>query len=737
MKMIKSANRYMIPRRWYGRMMIFLLLMLTSLVTNAQGIAVEKFEAAPEDLTANLKGTQVLDQNGDVCALIRIQTTQKGFTFDVGALGITKTDDNKTAEVWVYVPAGVKRISIRHPQLGSLINYYFPIEIQGARTYRMYLTTGQVQTIVHNAITQQYVMFSVTPPDALVELDGNFLDVKDGTATKRMAFGTYNYTVQAPLYHSVTDTVVVCDPKSKHVKTITLAPAFGYISVPANATLSGAKVFIDNEYKGTVPFRSERLKSGPHDVRIMQNKYAPAQQTVTVADNQTIEVAPVLAADFATLTLTTAAEAEIWINDQLRGKGSWTGDLSSGAYTIECRRESHRKTIKELAVTPSMTGQTIPLAAPVPIYGMVDISSSPAGADIYIDNVKVGTSPMIIPECLIGSHTVSITKQGYSQFTQTINVAENTTTEVSATLQNGRPITITAADNAIIHIDGTSMGTSTFSGNLAYGQHTVYAELNGKRTDSKTIDVPMGSTAALPNVTLSFFDNKTFTVKGVTFTMVAVEGGTFMMGATSEQGSDAYDDEKPVHQVTLSSYYIGQTEVTQALWKAVMGNNPSKFEGDNKPVNNVNWDDCQDFVIKLNQLTGKRFRLPTEAEWEYACRGGKKSRGYKYSGSNTIDDVAWYDDNSSWETHPVATKSPNELGIYDMTGNVLEWCQDWWDIYSSAAQTNPTGASSGTYRVDRGGCWYWSAKFCRSSIRESSPYFRRSDILGLRLALSE
>ena len=731
MKMIKPANRYMIPRRWYGRMMIFLLLILTSLVTNAQGIAVEKFEAAPEDLTANLKGTQVLDQNGDVCALIRIQTTQKGFTFDVGALGITKTDDNKTAEVWVYVPAGVKRISIRHPQLGSLINYYFPIEIQGARTYRMYLTTGQVQTIVHNAITQQYVMFSVTPPDALVELDGNFLDVKDGTATKRMAFGTYNYTVQAPLYHSVSDTVVVCDPKSKHVKTITLAPAFGYISVPANATLSGAKVFIDNEYKGTVPFRSERLKSGPHDVRIMQNKYAPAQQTVTVADNQTIEVAPVLAADFATLTLTTAAEAEIWINDQLRGKGSWTGDLSSGAYTIECRRENHRKTIKELAVTPSMTGQTIPLAAPVPIYGMVDISSSPAGADIYIDNVKVGTSPMIIPECLIGSHTVSITKQGYSQFTQTINVAENTTTEVSATLQNGRPITITAADNAIIHIDGTSMGTSTFSGNLTYGQHTVYAELNGKRTDSKTIDVTMGSTAALPNVTLLF--NKTFTVKGVTFTMVAVEGGTFMMAATS----DAERDEKSAHQVTLSSYYIGQTEVTQALWEAVMGNNLSRFKGDNKPVEEVSWDDCQDFVIKLNQLTGKRFRLPTEAEWEYACRGGKKSRGYKYSGSNTIDDVAWYYRNSSDVTHPVATKSPNELGIYDMSGNVYEWCQDWYGSYSSAAQTNPTGASSGSGRVHRGGGWSSTDWCCLSSHRRDYAPAYRGGYLGLRLALSE
>ena len=238
----------------------------------------------------------------------------------------------------------------------------------------------------------------------------------------------------------------------------------------------------------------------------------------------------------------------------------------------------------------------------------------------------------------------------------------------------------------------------------------------------------------------SAFDgnNKTFTVKGVTFTMVAVEGGTFMMGATSEQGSEAYDDEKPVHQVTLSSYYIGQTEVTQALWEAVMGKNPVKYDfGDNRPVTNVSWDDCQDFVIKLNQLTGKRFRLPTEAEWEYACRGGKKSRGYKYSGSNTIDDVAWYTSNSSGETHPVATKSPNELGIYDMSGNVWEWCQDWKGSYSNAAQTNPTGASSGSYRVNRGGSWRSSAKYCRSSYRSYGTPGYRGSHLGLRLALSE
>ncbi|MDY5005984.1 MAG: formylglycine-generating enzyme family protein, partial [Prevotella sp.] len=152
---------------------------------------------------------------------------------------------------------------------------------------------------------------------------------------------------------------------------------------------------------------------------------------------------------------------------------------------------------------------------------------------------------------------------------------------------------------------------------------------------------------------------------------------------------------------------------------------------------NVNWDDCQDFVIKLNQLTGKRFRLPTEAEWEYACRGGKKSRGYKYSGSNTIDDVAWYGGNSSEMTHPVGTKSPNELGIYDMTGNVWEWCQDRYGSYSSAAQTNPTGASSDSRRVYRGGGWSSNAWYCRSSYRFLSAPDYRTIHQGLRLVLSE
>ena len=228
---------------------------------------------------------------------------------------------------------------------------------------------------------------------------------------------------------------------------------------------------------------------------------------------------------------------------------------------------------------------------------------------------------------------------------------------------------------------------------------------------------------------------QTITVNGVSFTMIAVQGGTFTMGATSEQGSDADSNEKPTHKVTLSDYMIGETEVTQELWEAVMGTNPSCFSGTQNPVERVSWEDCQNFIAELNAMTGKKFRLPTEAEWEYAARGGNKSNGFKYSGSGSIDRVAWYDGNSSSKTHPVKQKQANELGIYNMSGNVWEWCQDWDGSYSSSAQTNPTGPSSGSLRVARGGSWGSNAKYCRVSNRGGHTPTGTSNGLGLRLAL--
>jgi len=247
---------------------------------------------------------------------------------------------------------------------------------------------------------------------------------------------------------------------------------------------------------------------------------------------------------------------------------------------------------------------------------------------------------------------------------------------------------------------------------------------------------------------------------------VFVQGGTFTMGCTQEQGNDCFDDEKPAHGVTVGDFQIGKYEVTQGLWKAVMGNNPSNFTGDdNLPVEQVSWNDVQEFIGKLNIKTGKIYRLPTEAEWEYAARGGNQSSGYKYSGSNTIGDVAWYMVNSGDKhiddydfrtmkdedvkalveriksnknkTHPVGTKHSNELGIYDMTGNVWEWVNDWYgeNYYGSSPAANPKGPETGSSRVNRGGSWNSGAEFARVSVRGiGDPGFRPVN-LGFRLAL--
>lgn len=201
--------------------------------------------------------------------------------------------------------------------------------------------------------------------------------------------------------------------------------------------------------------------------------------------------------------------------------------------------------------------------------------------------------------------------------------------------------------------------------------------------------------------------------------MIYVEGGTFTMGNVNNEGTEKDDifDGRPAHSVTLSSYHIGKTEVTQEFWEAVMGYNPSRFKGANRPVDNVSWEDCQEFIKRLNNSTSGGLRLPTEAEWEYAARGGNMSLGYIYSGSDNLDEVAWYEGNSGNETHDVATKVANELGIYDMSGNVEEWCSDWYGHFSNSSQTNPTGPNTGPNHVKRGGSWYVDKGMCRVANR--------------------
>ena len=406
------------------------------------------------------------------------------------------------------------------------------------------------------------------------------------------------------------------------------------------------------------------------------------------------------------------------------------------------------------------------------------IKYSPSSATVLVDNKMVrgtnGVAKVVLP---VGQHSYIVASDGYESEEGTVKLKAAAPSNLQITLsKETNTISTSTNDVATQHIVRNQI--VKFSGKVVdiNGQPVIGAvveetgtknisvtDIDGNfiiKAKSSSITVTVTFLGCVPKqvkltegtkeeITLieetykkqpsSSASSITIPVKdGISIEMVKVEGGTFMMGATPEM-KNSWTEERPIHQVTLTNdYYIGKYEVTQSLWCALMDNNPSYFKGDNLPVEQVSWDDCQKFINKLNDITGRKFRLPTEAEWEYAARGGKKSRGYQYSGSNKISDVAWYSSNSEHKTQPVGLKLANELGLYDMSGNVDEWCFDRFGFYSALSQTNPLGADDGICRVYRGGSWEQTAGFCRSS--DCSNYGtskNRIYNLGFRLALSE
>ena len=712
-------------------------------------------------------------------------------------------------ETWVYVTAKAATfLRIKHPDFG-VTEFNIPMEIEANRCYEMVLqyipTTHESETgflavsseptevdvyvdgksygkttafitdlaegshtlklekqgyisITKNIVIQKgetlklnetlqtvssqktYLIVKADQPDALIYIDDE--PISTGEASKSVNIGSsHTYRIECDLYHTETGTVTVTDRVTVDKK---LRPNFGYINVTTSPE-QGAKVYVDGKYIGESPIKTDKLVSGTHTVRAMKDMFKMKEQSFVVNDGQTTNATLNMSANFVNVTLNTDADADIYVDEEYKGKGRWTGRLSDGLHNFEARKQNHRTTKKTLDLVLG-ENKTITLEAPNPINGSIDVNSSPMSAEIYIDGKHYGQTPNFINEILIGTHELRLEKSGCATLTKTITIKENETLTINEKLQTGKEIVIkTDKSGDKVYVDNNYVGLSPVTTTVVFGSHNIKAERGGKYV-SKTITVETQNYASPKNeYMLAFSSNETFTVNGVSFTMIKVEGGTFQMGAQSidpsgtNYDSDALSGEEPVHSVTLSDYYIGETEVTQELWEAVMGSNPSYFKGSQKPVENVSWNDCKEFIAKLNRITGKNFRLPTEAEWEYAARGGNESQGYKYSGSNTIGNVAWYTDNSSYKTHDVKTKTPNELGIYDMSGNVYEWCEDWYNsnYYSNSPQTNPTGPSSGSSRVLRGGRWGGDAEYCRVSFRSYNNPGRRYNDSGFRLAFSQ
>lgn len=705
---------------------IFSIIALAAVAAVAQTMSVAGFEERPMDMDARVTHP-VTDPNGQTCALIKVETTQTGFGFDTGVIQVVKTEQ-KIGEVWVYVQPRVKKITIMHQDYELVRDYYFPTgALEEATVYLLKLRTAGAP--VQAASTQQHSGFLIInsePQGAEVWLNNE----STGEVTpfrRKLAIGDeVPYRLSLPLYHDEAGMVTVDQPRKE--LQFALRPAFG--SVTVTSTPSGALVFLDEKQVGQTPLTLDRIASGSHSLRFQAPQYAVERRNVSVADGQTANVAVTLAARFAEITVQAPQGAVVTVDGDRKGSGTLSWRQSEGLCDIVVSMAGHRDARCQLEVVAGRA-QTVQLT-PQPIYGSASVDSDLMDAEIWIDGKQYGVTPNVVERLLVGSHTLVLKKSGYADLQQQFSVEEGKEASLSVKLPAGRSVQFTSEKPGMqIIVDGKKLGTTPLTAVVGIGHHSVSAMRGGDIIDVRDLDI----TSAGAPLTMAFRDfNHTFTVNGVQFTMVEVGGGTFTMGATSEQGSDAWDEEKPAHEVTLSDYYIGQTEVTQALWEAVMGSNPSDSKGDNLPVEQVSWDDCQVFIQKLNQLTGKQFRLPTEAEWEYAARGGRKSRGYKYAGGNNIDSVAWCDGNSGNETHPVATKQANELGIYDMSGNVWEWCSDWCGDYTSSSQSDPQGSSSGSFRVCRGGGYCRNARRCRVSCRDYYTPGYRCNFLGLRLS---
>ena len=664
------------------RIHIILLFLTTIFCLQAQNMVVESFSLLPQDLTANVQGTSRFDQNTRKnAALIKIETTQKGFVFEGGSLGFVGDPEYKTGEIWLYVPEGAKKLTLKHETLGILRDYYYGISIQSGKTYLMKLSTGKVVSHVEHDLGVNYLTLTIEPANAEVYINGNMIDVdSEGVATASLPYGTHQYEVSAKMYKREVGNITISSEASTE-KVIKLQPDYSILNINSNP--QGATVYIDDEKAGTTPVTTKPISPGEHSFQFRMSMYKTKTVTHNVqSGGGTQTITETLQPNFSTVTITAPNQSEIYINNEKKGVGSWSGKLNAGDYIVEARKESHHSTKTAINVK---VGENInkTLEAPIPRYGVLDLQTSPAKASVMIDGKEMGVTPQIIKNILIGKRSITLKKEGYETLTKNVTIEEGKVQPEKLTLQK------------------------------------------------KTEQQPIAVTQPKENKTTT--KDFTETINGLNLQMVYVEGGTFTMGATPEQGSEAYDYEKPAHKVTLSSYYIGKFEVTQAQWRAIMGKNPSSFIGDNNPVERVSWNEAQEFCQKLSTLTGKKYRLPTEAEWEYAARGGNKSKGYKYSGSNTIGDVAWYTSNSGRKTHPVGQKQPNELGIYDMSGNLWEWCYDWKGSYSSSPQTNPTGPTSGSTRVFRGGSWEYTAKICRVAYRDGNFPGIRGSYLGLRV----
>lgn len=416
------------------RTIFILLVNLFCVLLQAQNINVKSFRMLDNDLTANTNGTYELDQNGEKAALIKVVTNQTGFSFDCGSLGVVKTMQ-KPSEIWVYVPRGVRRITISHPTLGVLRDYDFPVSIEGARTYEMVLTTDQVETIVKHDVGGQYLIMNVSPSSAIVKIDGVEVPVEEGVVTKLVTYGKHNYSVSDPYYKE--EQGIINMGKEKQTLNVSLTPNYGLLFISTTPD-HGASVFIDDNLSpaGTTPFQTNKLLKGNHNFRIKLAQYETKDTTINVTDGKSDVIIP-MSPLYGTVYVTAPIGCHVYINDEDKGSNLFKGRLTEGLYKIEARKESYRPYETSIQIHKGET-KSVSLSAPTPIYGILNVNSRPVGANVFVDGKLMGTTPLILNDVLIGERKVKISKDGFESITKAPNVVEDQKSDIIVALQSIR-----------------------------------------------------------------------------------------------------------------------------------------------------------------------------------------------------------------------------------------------------------------------------------------------------------
>lgn len=475
-------------RKIYFLLILFCVLFDTYAQQNNSRLNVKSLKLIENDTEASR--TMKKDKNGDKCALIKIQTPNMNeaernrlqFQADMG----TFVYDDKTAvgEVKIFLTEGCKTLIILHPDYGKL-NYAMPLTLEGWKTYEMVLMADKDDVAAPKTISlnSNYVIINVTPKDALINVDG-----------KLCTNGKANLTVDEPhhlevshkLYHPY-EMEIHASATEKLKYDVNLAPAFGWLKIDSKPE-SGAIVLIDGERKGMTPFTSDTLPSGEYEVKLMKDMYETGTFTVVVKDSQTQEIELPIKPTFSEVTVRTDSESDIFIDGEKKGKGKWQGRLAEGTHILEARKISHRTTAVQLDVIVGKN-ESVVINNPIPIYGALDIQSDPDEAEVYLDGVKIGETPLKKNDVLVGNRTIRFEKKGCASLTKSYKVEESNILSIYERLDSGKVITVTTGrEGDEIYVDGTFAGHSPLDVSMGYGRHTVKAIRNGKSVE-KSFDV--------------------------------------------------------------------------------------------------------------------------------------------------------------------------------------------------------------------------------------------------------